>query len=216
MDMAERNGSDLRRRLCSAERRKERATALGSRSVNTPGSNDSALLVCVTLCDHLARAGGGFRLFTPAPERRAGPRSTMLAEAAHRAVPALRRRAGFARRRVPAPARRRSGECALRYSYKAAALLRRVSFEPNSRVTVPAPRCARSSATPPGLASSSAKYLLRNSSRLAGSWPYQRRRSLEGATDLAQNSIRAPALERPRGQRRSTRMRRPSAGAGWS
>lgn len=52
IDMAERKGSDLRRRLASAERFSDRAMALGLSLVNTPGSRSSALLLCITRFDH--------------------------------------------------------------------------------------------------------------------------------------------------------------------
>jgi hypothetical protein len=51
IDIAERNGEDLRRVLRSAERLSERAISTGVR-VNTPGSRSSAALRCVTACDH--------------------------------------------------------------------------------------------------------------------------------------------------------------------
>lgn len=54
MDIAERNGSDLRRWLDSAERLSERAIARGLPRVNTPGSRSSASLFCITRRDHRA------------------------------------------------------------------------------------------------------------------------------------------------------------------
>lgn len=51
IDMAERNGLDLRDWLVSAERLSERAICLGARNVNTPGSSISAALSSVTRCD---------------------------------------------------------------------------------------------------------------------------------------------------------------------
>jgi hypothetical protein len=51
IDIAERNGALLRRRLRSAERLSESATARGVRLVNTPRSRSSALLVRMTLAD---------------------------------------------------------------------------------------------------------------------------------------------------------------------
>lgn len=51
IDIADRNASDLRRRLCSAERRSDAATLLALGFVNTPGSRSSALLVDVTRPD---------------------------------------------------------------------------------------------------------------------------------------------------------------------
>src|SRR5881296_1659343 len=52
MDIAERNGLLLRRRLRSAERFKERAMLRGSVREKTPGSRSSALLFSVTCRDH--------------------------------------------------------------------------------------------------------------------------------------------------------------------
>src|SRR5215813_10733941 len=51
MDMAERNGADLRRRLRSADRFKDAAMRLGSRDANTPLSSVSASLCSVTWRD---------------------------------------------------------------------------------------------------------------------------------------------------------------------
>ena len=51
IDIAERNGALLRRRLCSAERFSERAMARGLRFVKTPCSRSSALLVRMTRAD---------------------------------------------------------------------------------------------------------------------------------------------------------------------
>src|SRR5260370_39116128 len=51
IDMADRNGSVLRRRLRSAERFSERAIRFGSSKVKTRGSKASALLSFVTFCD---------------------------------------------------------------------------------------------------------------------------------------------------------------------
>jgi hypothetical protein len=52
IDIAERKGSTLRRRLRSADRFNDSATARGLRFSNTPGSRSSAWLVSVTRCDH--------------------------------------------------------------------------------------------------------------------------------------------------------------------
>jgi hypothetical protein len=52
MDIAERKGSDLRRRLRSAERLSDSAICLGVLFVKTPFSRSSALLVCITRRDH--------------------------------------------------------------------------------------------------------------------------------------------------------------------
>src|SRR5215475_11667205 len=73
----------LRRRLLSAERLSEAATALGLRRVKTRASRSSASLVCVTRCDH-------FRVVPPA---RRGAR--LLGRDEDRA-PARRLRAGIA------------------------------------------------------------------------------------------------------------------------
>src|SRR6185312_16048597 len=51
IDIAERNGSDLRRRLASAECLRDSAISRALRFVNTPGSRSSASLVCITRCD---------------------------------------------------------------------------------------------------------------------------------------------------------------------
>jgi hypothetical protein len=51
IDIAERNGSDLRRRLLSAERLSDKATAFGFGFLKTPDSRSSALLVAVTRPD---------------------------------------------------------------------------------------------------------------------------------------------------------------------
>jgi len=59
--MADRNGSDLRRRLASAERLRERATALALSCLKTPSSRSSALLSRVTLADHRFPAVEGLR-----------------------------------------------------------------------------------------------------------------------------------------------------------
>jgi hypothetical protein len=56
IDIAERNGSALRRVLCSAERLSERAMAFGSLFVKTPCSRSSASLRSITLCDHFLAA----------------------------------------------------------------------------------------------------------------------------------------------------------------
>jgi hypothetical protein len=61
MDMAERNGSALRRRLRSADLFYDAAMARGERRVKTPVSRSSALLVLITWADQrcgLALAGG--------------------------------------------------------------------------------------------------------------------------------------------------------------
>jgi len=52
MDIAERKGSDLRRRLRSAERLSDSAICLGVLFVKTPFSRSSALRVCITRRDH--------------------------------------------------------------------------------------------------------------------------------------------------------------------
>jgi hypothetical protein len=52
IDIAERNGSLLRRRLCSAERLRDRAMLRGSVRAKTPGSKSRALLFSVTRRDH--------------------------------------------------------------------------------------------------------------------------------------------------------------------
>jgi hypothetical protein len=56
MDIAERNGSALRRLLRSAERLRERAMAFGSLFVKTPPSKSSASLRCITFADQYLRA----------------------------------------------------------------------------------------------------------------------------------------------------------------
>jgi poly(3-hydroxyalkanoate) depolymerase len=63
---------------------------------------------------------------------------------------------------------------------------------------------------------SSSRYRRRNSSNLAGSCPYHRRSSVDGAASLAHSSSRAASLRRPRGQTRSTSTRAPSSGDGAS
>src|SRR6185436_6222072 len=55
MESAERNGSDLRRLLRSAERFNEAAIRLGSFEVKTPPSSVSASLCSVTSCDQRRR-----------------------------------------------------------------------------------------------------------------------------------------------------------------
>ena len=55
IDIAERNGLLLRRRLRSAERFKDRATARGLRWLNTPRSRSSASLVSMTCADQRDR-----------------------------------------------------------------------------------------------------------------------------------------------------------------
>ena len=63
--MAERNGSDLRRWLASAERLSEAAMARAERRVNTPRSRSSALLRRLTSADQHERLrlrGGDFML----------------------------------------------------------------------------------------------------------------------------------------------------------
>jgi hypothetical protein len=52
IDIAERNGVDLRRELRSADFFKERASARGLLSLKTPDSRSKALLVLVTFDDH--------------------------------------------------------------------------------------------------------------------------------------------------------------------
>jgi len=72
IDMAERNGADLRRRLDSAERFSDRAIARGLFLVKTPGSRSSASLVCMTRRDQREPFFAGLRLpFAPwlRPER---------------------------------------------------------------------------------------------------------------------------------------------------
>ncbi len=54
IDMAERNGVDLRRALASADLFSERAIAKALLSLKTPDFKSIALLVCVTLADHRA------------------------------------------------------------------------------------------------------------------------------------------------------------------
>jgi hypothetical protein len=56
IDIAERNGSALRRVLCSAERLSDRAMAFGSLFMKTPCSKSSALLRCITFADHFLGA----------------------------------------------------------------------------------------------------------------------------------------------------------------
>lgn len=58
MDMAERNGGDLRRRLASADFFKDRATALALRCLKTPGSRSIASLLRITAADQRFFAGG--------------------------------------------------------------------------------------------------------------------------------------------------------------
>ena len=55
MESAERNGSDLRRLLRSAERFNEAVIRLGSFDVKTPPSSVSASLCSVTSCDQRRR-----------------------------------------------------------------------------------------------------------------------------------------------------------------
>jgi hypothetical protein len=52
IDIAERNGVDLRRELRSADLFKERASARGLLSLKTPDCRSKALLVLVTFDDH--------------------------------------------------------------------------------------------------------------------------------------------------------------------
>ena len=52
MEIAERYGVDLRRRLFSADLFKEAAIARGLRSLKTESSSVSASLLSVTCCDH--------------------------------------------------------------------------------------------------------------------------------------------------------------------
>src|SRR5207248_3890777 len=52
IDIAERNGALLRRRLCSAERLSERAMARALDFLKTPRSRSRALLVRMTRADH--------------------------------------------------------------------------------------------------------------------------------------------------------------------
>jgi hypothetical protein len=58
MDMAERYGADLRRRLRSAERLSDRAIAVGVLLAKTRRSKSSASLLRVTEADHFRRADG--------------------------------------------------------------------------------------------------------------------------------------------------------------
>lgn len=51
IDMAERNGSALRRLLASAERLSDAAIARAERRLKTPGSRSSALLLASTRAD---------------------------------------------------------------------------------------------------------------------------------------------------------------------
>jgi hypothetical protein len=64
IDMADWYGVPFRRRLCSAERFSDAATARGLFFSKTPGARSSASLVSVTRCDHRVGApfffGGGF------------------------------------------------------------------------------------------------------------------------------------------------------------
>lgn len=69
--MAERYGSLLRRRLCSADRLSDWAMAVGSASLKTPGSRSSALLVSVTWRDQYR--GCGVAMPVPASTARAPP-----------------------------------------------------------------------------------------------------------------------------------------------
>src|SRR5512147_2060822 len=59
--MADRNGSDLRRRLVPADRLRQRATASALSCLKTPSSRSSALLSRVTLADHRFPATEGLR-----------------------------------------------------------------------------------------------------------------------------------------------------------
>lgn len=70
--MAERNGDDFRRLLCSAERFKEAAIRFGLCQVKTLGSRSSALLSCVTRADQRRELGVfdfALRCAPPAPCR---------------------------------------------------------------------------------------------------------------------------------------------------
>ena len=58
MDMAERYGADLRRRLRSAERLSDRAIAVGVFLAKTWRSRSSASLLRVTEADHFGREDG--------------------------------------------------------------------------------------------------------------------------------------------------------------
>jgi hypothetical protein len=73
IDIAERNGALLRRRLRSAERLSDCATARGLRRVKMPGSRSRALLVRITRADHLRlrpmRRTQQGRVLTPFPEK---------------------------------------------------------------------------------------------------------------------------------------------------
>src|SRR5215208_4111427 len=69
MDIADRLGSDFRRRLRSAERFKEAAIAFGLFSLNTPCSRSSASLRSVPRRDHFR---GALRLAREAPRARRG------------------------------------------------------------------------------------------------------------------------------------------------
>lgn len=71
MDIAERNGSALRRWLCSAECFSDSAICRGSFQVNTPGSRSKALLVSVTCCDQRLLPGFLVVMWTSKAEIRA-------------------------------------------------------------------------------------------------------------------------------------------------
>ncbi len=66
MDMADRKGEALRRRLVSAERFKDLAILRGLSQVKTAGSRSMALLVRVTSPDQYRRAPA-FSRFIPRP-----------------------------------------------------------------------------------------------------------------------------------------------------
>ena len=70
MESAERNGSDLRRLLRSAERFNEAAIRLGSFDVKTPPSSVSASLCSVTSCDQRRRLAVAVRPDEPGFLRR--------------------------------------------------------------------------------------------------------------------------------------------------
>src|SRR6185437_7344933 len=72
MDIAERNGSDLRRWLASAERLSEAAIARAERCVKIPGLRSSALLLRPTAADQRVRrvARRGVAAFFMGPRAR--------------------------------------------------------------------------------------------------------------------------------------------------
>lgn len=103
-----------------------------------------------------------------------------------------------------------------RYSLKATALFKCDSLEPKRKVTESCFLISSISfCTVVLFSSSSLKYLLLNSSHLAGSWLNHFLNSVEGAISFSQRSILAFALESPRGQILSTSIRKPSFCSGW-